>query len=205
MKRFASLLLCLAATSLLAADPAKPMTTETNKTELATFGGGCFWCIEAVFERLPGVKGATSGYAGGHKENPTYEQVVAHTTGHAEVVQIEFEPAKISYEKLLDWFWEAHDPTTLNRQGNDVGDQYRSIILYHNDAQKQVAEKSKAAAAKNFPSPIVTTIEPLTKFYKAEVSHQDYYRLNPGAGYCRVVIKPKLDKLEKKQKAETKP
>ena len=204
MKTLIALALVFGAISLRAAD-SKPMTTETNKTELATFGGGCFWCVEAVFERLPGVKSATSGYAGGHAENPTYEQVCAHTTGHAEVIQVEYEPSKISYEKLLDWFWEAHDPTTLNRQGADVGDQYRSIILYHNDAQKQAAEKSKAAAAKHFPQPIVTQIVPLAKFYKAEVSHQDYYRLNPNAGYCRVVIKPKLDKLGQKQKAESKP
>jgi peptide-methionine (S)-S-oxide reductase len=204
MKTLIALALVFGAISLRAAD-SKLMTTETNKTELATFGGGCFWCVEAVFERLPGVKSATSGYAGGHAENPTYEQVCAHTTGHAEVIQVEFEPTRISYEKLLDWFWEAHDPTTLNQQGADVGDQYRSIILYHNDAQKQAAEKSKAAAAKHFPKPIVTQIVPLTKFYKAEVSHQDYYRLNPNAGYCRVVIKPKLDKLGQKQKAESKP
>lgn len=198
MKTLLNLFLCAAPLALGAAEPLKPMINDTNKTELATFGGGCFWCLEAIFERLPGVKAVTSGYAGGHTANPTYAEVCRHTTGHAEVVQIEFEPAKLSYEKLLDWFWEAHDPTTLNRQGNDVGDQYRSIILYHDAAQKAAAEKSKAAAAKNFPQPIVTTIEPLQKFYPAEVGHQDYYRLNPNAGYCRVVIKPKLDKLEKK-------
>lgn len=186
------------------------MTTETNKTELATIGGGCFWCMEAVFERLPGVKSVTSGYAGGHTDFPTYEQVCAHTTGHAEVIQIEFNPAVISYEKLLDMFWEAHDPTTLNRQGADVGDQYRSVIFYSDDAQKAAAEKSKAAAAKNFSKPIVTVIEPLKKFYKAEAYHQDYFRTNPNAGYCRVVIKPKLDKLDKEnkdkaQKVEAKP
>lgn len=201
MKKFISLLLSAAAFVAVAADPIKPMTNETNKTELATLGGGCFWCMEAVFERLPGVKSVTSGYAGGHTEFPTYAQVCSHTTGHAEVIQIAFEPAKITFEKLLDTFWEAHDPTTLNRQGADVGDQYRSIILYHSEAQKAAAEKSKAAAAKHFSDPIVTQIEPLKKFYPAEVDHQDYYRLNPNAGYCRVVIKPKLDKLEQKHAA----
>lgn len=192
------LLLCAAPLAMGAAEPLKPMTNDTNKTELATLGGGCFWCLEAIFERLPGVKAVTSGYAGGHTINPTYEEVCRHTTGHAEVVSIEFEPAKISYEKLLEWFWEAHDPTTLNRQGADVGEQYRSIILYHDDTQKAAAEKSRTAAAKSFPRPIVTQIEPLKKFYPAEISHQDYYRLNPNAGYCRVVIKPKLDELEQK-------
>lgn len=201
MKKFISLLLSAAAFVAVAADPIKPMTNETNKTELATLGGGCFWCMEAVFERLPGVKSVTSGYAGGHTEFPTYAQVCSHTTGHAEVIQIAFEPARITFEKLLDTFWEAHDPTTLNRQGADVGDQYRSIILYHSEAQKGAAEKSKAAAAKHFSDPIVTQIEPLKKFYPAEVDHQDYYRLNPNAGYCRVVIKPKLDKLEEKHAA----
>lgn len=201
MKKFISLLLSAAAFVAVAADPIKPMTNETNKTELATLGGGCFWCMEAVFERLPGVKSVTSGYAGGHAEFPTYAQVCSHTTGHAEVIQIAFEPARITFEKLLDTFWEAHDPTTFNRQGADVGDQYRSIILYHSEAQKAAAEKSKAAAAKHFSDPIVTQIEPLKKFYPAEVDHQDYYRLNPNAGYCRVVIKPKLDKLEQKHAA----
>jgi peptide-methionine (S)-S-oxide reductase len=204
MKTLIALALAFSAIGLRAAD-SKSMTTDTNKTELATFGGGCFWCMEAVFERLPGVKAVTSGYAGGQTENPNYEQVCSHTTGHAEVIQIEFEPSKISYEKLLDWFWEAHDPTTLNRQGADVGDQYRSIILFHDEMQKAVAEKSKALAAKKLSKPVVTQIEPLKKFYKAEVSHQDYYRLNPSAGYCRVVIKPKLEKLEQKHGVESKP
>ena len=152
-----------------------PNAMNTNKTELATFGGGCFWCMEAVFERLPGVKSVTSGFAGGHTANPTYEQVCTGTTGHAEVTQIEFYPAKISYEKLLDVFWQAHDPTTLNRQGADEGTQYRSIILYHSEAQKLAAEKSKAAAQKNFKHPIVTEIVPFMKFYPAEDYHQEYY------------------------------
>lgn len=201
MKTILSFLFCLGALALSAAEPVKPVTTKTNQTELATLGGGCFWCVEAVFERLPGVKSVISGYSGGHTENPTYEQICAHGTGHAEVIQIEFDSARISYEKLLETFWEAHDPTTLNRQGADVGDQYRSVIFYHSEAQRVAAEKSKAAAARHFSDPIVTQIAPLKKFYKAEVSHQDYYRLNPNAGYCRVVIKPKLDKLDQKQAA----
>ena len=168
-----------------------------NKIELATFGGGCFWCMEAVFERLPGVKSVTSGFAGGRTANPTYEQVCTGATGHAEVTQIEFDPARISYEKLLDVFWQAHNPTTLNQQGADTGTQYRSVILYHDDAQKLAAEKSKAGAQKNFKHPIVTEIAPFTKFYRAEGYHQGYYDNNSSAPYCQVVIAPKLEKLEK--------
>lgn len=170
----------------------------TNHTELATFAGGCFWCIEAIFERLDGVQSVTSGYAGGHTDHPTYEQVCSGTTGHAEVAQIEFDPAKISYEQLLEVFWEAHDPTTLNRQGADTGTQYRSAIFYHNPSQKAAAEKSRRAVQAQFRHPIVTEIVPLTKFYKAENYHQDYFRNNPRAPYCAVVIRPKLDKLQKK-------
>ena len=174
-------------------------STETaksnNGTELATYGGGCFWCVEAVFQRLDGVKSVTSGYAAGKTENPTYQEVVTGMTGHAEVIQIEFDPKKISYKDLLDVFWAAHDPTTLNRQGADRGTQYRSIILCHDDEQKKTAEASRKAATAQFKDPIVTEIVPLTKFYKAEGYHQNYYNRNPNAGYCRVVIKPKLDKL----------
>jgi peptide-methionine (S)-S-oxide reductase len=177
-------------------------TMNTNHTETATFGGGCFWCMEAEFQRIPGVTHVTSGFAGGHTENPSYRDVCSGDTGHAEVTQIEFDPQKISYEKLLDYFWDAHDPTTLNRQGADVGTQYRSVILYSSDAQKAAAEKSKADAQKKFKSPIVTQIAPLKKFYKAEDHHQNYYNDNPNEGYCVVVIKPKVDKLEKKLKAE---
>ena len=172
----------------------------TNLIETATFGGGCFWCMEAEFQRIPGVKHVTSGFAGGHTENPSYEAVCAGSTGHAEVTQIEFDPQKISYEKLLNYFWDAHDPTTLNRQGADVGTQYRSVILYENEAQKAAAEKSKAEAQKRFKDPIVTQIVPLKKFYKAEDYHQNYYNDNSSAGYCQVVIKPKLQKFEKKLK-----
>ncbi|MCL4787025.1 MAG: peptide-methionine (S)-S-oxide reductase MsrA [Verrucomicrobia bacterium] len=202
MKPMLYTLLVLGALTLRAAEPAKVMTPETNKTERATLGGGCFWCVEATLELLPGVKNVLSGYAGGHKEDPTYEEVITKTTGHAEVVQVEFDPAVISYEKLLEAFWEVHDPTTLNRQGNDVGPQYRSIILYHNDAQKLAAERSKAAEQKKLSRPIVTEIVPLKKFYEAEAYHQDYFRRNPNQAYCQVVIRPKVNKLEKKLKEQ---
>ncbi len=174
-----------------------PKDGETTATETAVLGGGCFWCLEAVFERVDGVKSVTSGYAGGNMPDPDYKEVCTGGTGHAEVIQIEFDPAKVSYEKLLEVFWAAHDPTTLNRQGADQGTQYRSVILYQNDAQKQAAEKSKAAAQKEFAGKIVTQIVPLEKFYPAEQYHQDYYRNNPNAGYCLMVITPKLKKLEK--------
>jgi peptide-methionine (S)-S-oxide reductase len=147
---------------------------------------------------LPGVKSVASGYAGGTKANPTYQEVCGGRTGHAEVIQIEFDPKVVSYEKILETFWEAHDPTTLNRQGNDSGTQYRSIILYNSEAQKAAAEKSKTEAQKKFTQPIVTQIVPLKKFYKAEGYHQDYYRSNPNQPYCRAIIQPKVEKFEKK-------
>ena len=204
MKQAVNFLLIVGALNLSAlAQPTNAMNT--NKTESATFGGGCFWCMEAVFERLPGVKSVASGFAGGHTANPTYEQVCAGDTGHAEVTQIEFYPAKISYEKLLDVFWQAHDPTTLNRQGVDEGTQYRSIILYHSEAQKLAVEKSKAGVQKNFKHPIVTEIVPFTKFYKAEGYHQEYYDNNSSAPYCRMVIAPKLEKLEKAKIIQSRP
>ena len=180
-------------------------TTDTNKIEIADLGGGCFWCMEAVFERLPGVISVTSGFAGGHTPKPTYQEVCTETTGHAEVTQIEFDPAKISYAKLLDVFWQAHDPTTLNRQGADVGTSYRSIILYRNEEQKEAAEKSRAEAQKNFKNPIVTQIVPFKKFYPAENYHQEYYDKNPNAAYCQIVIAPKLHKLEKEKVIRTAP
>lgn len=183
------------------ADKPKSMPAEklAPGLERAVVGGGCFWCVEAVFERLDGVKDVVSGYAGGHTENPTYEQVCTHTTGHAEVVLIDFDPKKITYEKILNVFWHAHDPTTLNRQGNDVGDSYRSIILYTSAAQQAAAVKSKAEEQKNWKSPIVTQIEPLKIFYAAEVSHQDYYRINGNRNpYCQAVVRPKVEKLESK-------
>ncbi len=160
-------------------------------------GGGCFWCLEAFFEMFKGVKSVVSGYSGGKVPNPTYKQVCSGETGHAEVVQIEFDPSVISYEKLLEIFWEVHDPTTVNRQGADVGTQYRSIILYHDEAQKKAAEKSMARVAKKFKEPIVTEIVPLEIFHPAEEYHQDYFRRNPNAPYCMAVISPKLKKLQK--------
>ncbi len=182
----------------------KPMNS-ANQTETATLGGGCYWCTEAIFQMLPGVKSVASGFAGGTKENPTYEEVCTGATGHAEVIQIEYDPKKVSYEKILETFWEAHDPTTLNRQGHDTGTQYRSIILYSNDAQKSAAEKSKAAAQKHFRDPIVTEIVPLKKFYKANADHQDFYRSNPNQPYCRAVIRPKVEKFEKRLKETGQP
>ena len=176
--------------------------TEKNivKTlEQATFGAGCFWCVEAVFEQLDGVVDVRSGYTGGTTENPTYEAICTGKTGHAEVIQIDFNSTLISFEKLLNVFWRSHDPTTLNRQGGDTGTQYRSVIYFHSGTQKELARKSKDAADKMklYSNPIVTEISPLTKFYIAENYHQDYYRINQNAPYCQLVIKPKLDKLYK--------
>lgn len=173
------------------------MNAEEPKTSRVIVGGGCFWCVEAVYQTVPGILSATSGYAGGKVPNPTYEQVCTGRTGHAEVVQIEFDPARISYEQVIDLFWKAHDPTTLNRQGADVGTQYRSIILYENEEQKAAAEKSKAAAQAQFKSPIVTEIVPLQAFYPAETYHQDFYDKNPDYPYSQAVITPKLEKLRK--------
>jgi peptide-methionine (S)-S-oxide reductase len=168
------------------------------KTEKATLGGGCFWCVEAVYERLPGILSVTSGYAGGQTENPTYEQIGTGKTGHAEVVQIEYDPDKISYEKIIDLFWDAHDPTTLNRQGADVGTQYRSIILTANDDEARIAKESRDRAQTKSRSPIVTEIVPLEKFYPAEDYHQDFYRENPMHPYNMAVTRPKLKKFEAK-------
>ncbi len=164
----------------------------------ATFGGGCFWCTEAVFERLKGVKSVTSGYAGGHTKNPSYQEVCSGSTGHAEVTQIEYDPDVINYEDLLEIFFETHDPTTPNRQGNDVGTQYRSIILYHDEEQRKIAESMIAQLEKSdkFGRAIVTEIEPLDEFYEAEDYHQDFYKRNPNQQYCRFVIQPKLNKVE---------
>lgn len=170
--------------------------------EIAVLGGGCFWCMEALFETLPGVVSVTSGYAGGHVPNPTYKQVCTGTTGHAEVIRIEYDPNRIRYEDLLEAFWEAHDPTTPNRQGNDVGPQYRSIILYVNEAQRRAAEKSRVEAARRFSRPIVTEIVPLERFYPAEAYHQDYFRKNPEQAYCQFVIRPKLEKFQKSRAVE---
>ena len=163
--------------------------------EEIVLGGGCFWCLEAVYEKINGVLDVVSGYAGGTTPNPTYEQVCSGTTGHAEVVRVRYDPRLITEAQILDWFWKAHDPTTLNRQGADVGTQYRSILLYKDSAQKSRFEQSRNAAQRLFDRPIVTEIVPLTAFYTAEAYHQDYFRKNPNAGYCRVVITPKLNKL----------
>ena len=171
----------------------------SNQLKTATLGAGCFWCIEAVFQNLKGVESVVSGYTGGRVENPTYEQICTGTTGHAEVAQIIFDPAVISFEDLLYVFWRTHDPTTLNRQGADVGTQYRSAIFFDSEEQKKIAEKSKAKtdASDLWPEPIVTEISQLDKFYKAEEYHQDYYKLNPNQPYCRLVIDPKIRKLKK--------
>lgn len=171
------------------------MTTET-----CTFGGGCFWCLDSAFRRVKGVQSVASGYAAGEMDNPTYEAVCHGTTGHAEVIQITFDSEQISFEQLLAFFFAIHDPTTLNRQGADVGTQYRSIILYHNDAQKQTAERvMKTLDANNtWSDPIVTQLEPFEMFYEAEEYHQDYFNRNPGNGYCQMVISPKLAKMVEK-------
>lgn len=172
----------------------------TQELETAVFGGGCFWCTEAVFQRLRGVKKVTSGYAGGSLPNPSYEAVSTGTTGHAEVIKVEYDPDEISYPDLLDVFFGTHDPTTLNRQGNDVGTQYRSVIFYANDEQKEKAEKAiqELSAQNVFDKPIVTTLEPLGTFYEAESYHKDYYNQNQSKPYCQVVISPKVKKLREK-------
>jgi peptide-methionine (S)-S-oxide reductase len=170
-----------------------------DSLEMTTLGGGCFWCVEAVYQELQGVQNAISGYAGGVVDNPTYYQVCNGTTGHAEVVQITFDPKIIAFEDILYVFWRTHDPTTLNRQGYDVGTQYRSIILYHSEQQRASAEKSKrdTDASRLWPNPIVTEISPFTTFYKAEDYHQNFYRDNPYQPYCRAIIDPKISKLRK--------
>jgi peptide-methionine (S)-S-oxide reductase len=182
-----------------AAVPAAEAEENSLKTDTATFGTGCFWCTEAVFQELEGVLKVTSGYSGGQIVNPTYEQVCEKNTGHAEVTQIVYDPAKISFDDLLEVFWQTHDPTTLNKQGNDVGPQYRSVIFYHNEEQHAKSEKYKAALDKSgaFNKPIVTAVEPFSNFYSAEKYHQDYYNNNGSAPYCYYVIRPKLEKFEK--------
>jgi peptide-methionine (S)-S-oxide reductase len=173
-----------------------PLSASTSSQQ-AVFGGGCFWCLEALFKTLPGVTKVTSGFAGGLTKNPTYEQVCSGETGHAEVIEVTYDPQKISYDRLLDFFWKVHDPTTLNRQGADRGTQYRSIILTRTPEEQRLAEHSKKRAQADFKSPIVTEIGPLVVFYPADISHQDYYRNHPDAPYCRAVIAPKLEKIGK--------
>lgn len=175
---------------------------EQAKTQLATFGGGCFWCTEAVFLKVRGVKKVVSGYTGGIKLNPTYKDICTGTTGHAEVIQIEFDPAKVSFEQLLDVFFHTHDPTTKNRQGADVGTQYRSSVFFHDEAQKETTKKVIAELDKSgdFDDPIVTTIEEMKKFYPAEDYHQDYFAQNPDNPYCQAVVGPKVAKFQKRYK-----
>ncbi|QUE49986.1 peptide-methionine (S)-S-oxide reductase MsrA [Luteolibacter ambystomatis] len=204
MNRRSILALLFMLPALASCEPEKPMDHTPAPMpkvpagdEVVTLGAGCFWCVEAVFKQIDGVASVTSGYMGGKVKNPTYQQVCEENTGHAEVVQIVYDPKKVSLEKILDWFWKLHDPTTLNRQGNDVGTQYRSAIFYHTDAQKTAAEAAKKAAQKDFTDPIVTEITKAGDFWPAENYHQDYYFQNKNKnGYCRVVIEPKLKKLK---------
>ncbi|HKG15419.1 MAG TPA: peptide-methionine (S)-S-oxide reductase MsrA [Pyrinomonadaceae bacterium] len=174
------------------------MSTEQS-TELATLAGGCFWCLEAVYKELGGVKRVVSGYAGGHVESPTYREVCEGTSGHAEVVQVTFDPSVASYKELLEVFFTIHDPTTLNRQGGDVGTQYRSAVFYHSPEQRETAEQviAEMSAARVWDSPIVTEVVPLDKFYPAEDYHQDYFEKNPSQPYCSAVIAPKVSKFRK--------
>ncbi len=178
---------------------AKLNSVTNAKTDTATLGAGCFWCVEAVFQQLDGVLKVTSGYSGGHVVNPTYEQVCSKKTGHVEVAQIIYDPEKTTFEELLQVFWKTHDPTTIDQQGNDLGPQYRSVVFYHNDEQKKISEQYKEALNKSgaWSNPIVTSIEPLKNFYVAEDYHQNYYNANLGQMYCRYVIQPKLEKFEK--------
>ena len=175
----------------------RPNEPPANGTGVATFGGGCFWCVEAVFERVEGVVAATSGYQGGQVPDPTYEQICGGATGHAEVVRIEYDPRRVAYDQLLDIFWKSHDPTTMNQQGADVGTQYRSVIFTHDEEQRRSAESSRNTLEKSgtYSDPVVTEIVEAGEFYPAEDYHQDYYRHNAGAPYCAFVIRPKLEKL----------
>jgi peptide-methionine (S)-S-oxide reductase len=174
-------------------------TSNISQLEKATFGGGCFWCTEAQFQYLDGVVKVESGYAGGTVANPTYEEVCTGTTGHAEVIQVTYDPSKVSYEELLQAFWQSHDPTQLNRQGNDVGTQYRSVIFYHNEDQHKKAEyyKQKLQESGAYDKPVVTEVAPLNNFYAAEDYHQNYYNQNGSQPYCTYVIRPKLEKFKK--------
>lgn len=184
---------------LYANSTSKSKVKVSKNMEKATLGAGCFWCVEAVYQRLEGVESVVSGYSGGKTKNPTYEQICTGTTGHAEVVQISYDPAKTNFSEILEIFWRTHDPSTLNRQGNDVGTQYRSVIFYHNDKQKEIAVKSKEAAteAKLWPNKIVTEISPLKEFYPAEDYHQNYYNNNKKQSYCVYVVGPKVEKFKK--------
>ncbi len=184
----------------------KVMSTTNAKLDTATFGTGCFWCTEAIFQQLDGVEKVTSGYSGGTVAYPTYEQVCSKTTGHAECLNIMYDPAKISFDELLEIFWQTHDPTTLNRQGADAGPQYRSVVFYHTEEQRLKTARYKADLDKSgaFSNPIVTTLEPFNIFYPAEAEHQNYYRNNGSQGYCQFVIRPKVEKFEKVFKSKLK-
>lgn len=214
MIRITYVISLLASLFLLACAQSKPQTDTSGKaiktaqkktvkysdeTAETTLGAGCFWCVEAVFEELQGVISVESGYSGGHKENPTYEEICGKKTGHAEVARIVYDPTIVSFETILEVFWTTHNPTTLNRQGADVGPQYRSVVYYHNDEQKAIAEKSKSEVAPQlWDDPIVTEISPLINYYPAEDYHQDYYSINPNQGYCVAVINPKMAKFRKR-------
>lgn len=189
-----------------AGDRARPEGGGNPATATATLGGGCFWCLEAVFERVEGVESVTSGYAGGHAANPSYREVCAGGTGHAEVVRIAFDPAVVPYRDLLEIFFATHDPTTPDRQGHDIGSQYRSIILYEDETQRQAARQVMGALETEgvFGAPIVTQLEPLQRFYPAEVEHREYYRTHPDQPYCRAVIAPKVAKLRQNYAARLK-
>lgn len=188
----------------LSASDAPAADAPAAKLESAIIGGGCFWCVEAQYKMLKGVKKVVSGYAGGHVNNPTYKQICQGDTGHAEVIRVDYDPAEITFRDVIDLFWDAHDPTTLNRQGNDVGPQYRSIILVTSDEQKKISEESKVNAEKIIGKPIVTEIVPLEIFYPAEDYHQDYFTNNPYQGYCQAVVRPKVSKFKEKLKEKGK-
>ena len=194
----AAAVLMIPAVSIQAQTEQKTQHMEDKQLETATFGAGCFWCVEAVFQQLQGVQEVTSGYSGGHVKNPAYKEVTTGNTGHAEAVQIRFNPDMIRYEQLLEVFWKTHDPTTLNRQGPDIGPQYRSVIFYHDEQQKEVARQSKQKMDQSgyFNDPIVTAIEPYKNFYVAEDYHQDFYKNNSNQPYCRFNIDPKMEKLQ---------
>lgn len=200
----AGLFSCAQKTKKMQAElPKTNITAENNtsgkKLDTITLGAGCFWCVEAVFQELKGVEKVVSGYSGGHVDNPSYEEVCSKTTGHAEVCQLAYDPSVISIDEILEVYWQTHDPTTMNRQGNDAGPQYRSVIFYHNNEQKEKAEyyKKQLDSSGAFRAPIVTTIEPIKNFFAAEDYHQNYYRSNPGQGYCAYVIQPKMEKFRK--------
>jgi peptide-methionine (S)-S-oxide reductase len=180
-------------------DASRTNSADSRKEAVATLANGCFWCTEAVYERMEGVNDVVSGYIGGHVVNPTYEEVCGKKTGHAEAVEVYYDPSVTTYEELLEVFFKTHDPTTLNRQGNDEGPQYRSSVFYHNDEQKRIAKKyiDKLNQSREYRTPIVTLLEKATKFYPAEEYHQDYFRLNPNAGYCQVVVKNKVRKFNR--------